>query len=60
MVEIKNVVMVASIIAFVAIAALFVKCVQRQGVNGVAVQRDPAAIYREISNEPYDENMTSE
>lgn len=28
-VEIKNVVMVASIIAFVAIAALFVKCVQR-------------------------------
>ena len=28
-VEIKNVVLVASIIAFVAISALFVKCVQR-------------------------------
>lgn len=55
--EIKNVVLVASIIAFVCLAAFFIKCVQRQSNNGTALQR--ATGYEQIPSEITDENMTS-
>ena len=51
--------LVATVIAFVALAAFFVKCVQRQGVHGATHNRDPSLIYREIKHDEGD-SLTSE
>ena len=59
-IELKNVVLVASILVFVVLAAFFIKCVQRQGANRSGQQRDPREIYREIKADGLDDSMTTD